>query len=239
VLFEGFHAFDDFPTGTRLEDLAKRADVRVGLGRTGENLSNRPFPTFVDVILWTGVLHGVVEMAEMSQVNAQPRKSVLLEHSRPENRICPILIICVWPKAMAGVRHDGHIIGAAPRVELCERSIELAADMRSQPRIGGAQICWLVEVRVRQMFVVSRPKSPRRIQLDADKSACDFGRVAEGDVIHLDGATHDRHWVPICGTGLMVVERLSQRIESDETVHAWTILPTGDPRHDLDLIRDA
>src|SRR5262245_12492324 len=133
VLFEGFHAFDDFLTGTRLEDLAKRADVRVGLGRTGENLSDRPFPTFVDVILWTGVLHGVVEMAEMSQVNAQPRKSVLLEHSRPENRICPIIIIGVWPEAVAGMRHDGHIIGAAPRVELCESSIELAAGAEDIP----------------------------------------------------------------------------------------------------------
>src|SRR5262249_61903325 len=109
-----------------------------------------------------GVLHGVVEMPEMSQVDAQPRKSVLLKHGRPENRICPILIIRVWPKAMAGMRHDGHIIGAAPRVELCEGSIELAADMRSQPRIGGAQKCWLVEVRVGQMFVVGRPKSHRR-----------------------------------------------------------------------------
>jgi len=182
-----------------------------------------------------GVLHGVVEMPEMSQVDAQPRKSVLLKHGRPENRICPILIIRVWPKAMAGMRHDGHIIGAAPRVELCEGSIELAADMRSQPRIGGAQKCWLVEVRVGQMFVVGRPKSHRRIQLDADKSACDFGRVAQGDVIHLDGATHDRHWVRL----MMVVERVSQRIESDETVYAWTILPTRDPRQDLDLILDA
>src|SRR5947209_20017206 len=42
VLFEGFHAINDFPTGTYLEDLAKRADVRVGLGRIGENLSYGP-----------------------------------------------------------------------------------------------------------------------------------------------------------------------------------------------------
>ena len=56
----------------------------------------------------------------------------------------------------------------------------------------------------------------------------------------LDGATHDRHWVPIWGAApIIVVERLSQRIEADETVYAWTILPAGDPRHHVDLILDA
>jgi hypothetical protein len=90
------------------------------------------------------------------------------------------------------------------------------------------------------MFVVGRPKSHRRIQLDADKSTCELGRLADSDVIHLDGATHDRHWVPIWGAApIIVVERLSQRIEADETVYAWTILPAGDPRHHVDLILDA
>src|SRR5258708_27124528 len=92
------------------------------------------------------MLHGVVEMAEMSQVDAQPRKRVLLEHTRPENRICSVLIIGVWPGAMAGMRHDRHVIGATPRVELCKGGIEFAADMRPQPRVSGTQIRWLVEV---------------------------------------------------------------------------------------------
>src|SRR5258708_35334071 len=141
------------------------------------------------------MLHGVVEMAEMSQVDAQPRKRVLLEHTRPENRICSVLIIGVWPGAMAGMRHDRHVIGATPRVELCKGGIEFAADMRPQPRVSGTQIRWLVEVRVRQMFVVGRPKSHRRIQLYARKSTPGLGRLAASDVLHPDAPRHGRHTV--------------------------------------------
>src|SRR5258708_20540141 len=152
------------------------------------------------------MLHGVVEMAEMSQVDAQPRKRVLLEHTRPENRICSVLIIGVWPEAMAGMRHDRHVIGATPRVESFAREggIEFAADMRPQPRVSGTQIRWLVEVPVRQMFFVLRPKSHRRIQLDADKSPCEPWRLSYNQVIYLDGGAHDPPWVPTCGAAPII-----------------------------------
>ena len=105
---------------------------------------------------------------------------------------------------MAGMRHDWHVIVAAPRVELRKGSIELAADLRSQARIGRRQISRLVEAHVRQMPVVCRPKSHRRIELNPDKPARGFGRVANDDLMYLDGAAHDRHGVHICGTAPMM-----------------------------------
>src|SRR5258708_2551754 len=126
------------------------------------------------------MLHGVVEMAEMSQVDAQPRKRVLLEHTRPENRICSVLIIGVWPEAMAGMRHDRHVIGATLRVELCKGGIEFAADMRPQPRVSGTQIRWLVEVRVRQMFVVGgRPWPWAKVLVEQGLMAMDLTRLRQ------------------------------------------------------------
>jgi hypothetical protein len=74
-------------------------------------------------------LHGFVEVAEMSQIDAQPWKRILFENPGPERRICAILIIGGWPEAMAGMGHDWHIVRAAPRVKFCESRIELATDL--------------------------------------------------------------------------------------------------------------
>src|SRR5262249_54931051 len=38
---------------------------------------------------------------------------------------------------------------------------------------------------------------------------------------------------------MMVIESLSQRVESDEAMHARAILAAGDPCHDVDLLFDA
>src|SRR6516225_2629127 len=131
VLLEGFHAFDDLPARAGLEDLAKRADVGIGicLGRTSNNFSYRPFPTFIDVVYGASILHGFVEMAEMSQIDAQPWKRIWLENIGPECRICTILIIAVWPEAVAGMGHDWCIVRAAPRVKFCKSGVELATDL--------------------------------------------------------------------------------------------------------------
>jgi hypothetical protein len=116
MLFESLHAFDDFPTGTRLENFAERADVGVHLGRTGQNLSYRPLPTFVDVVLRTRILHGFVEVAEMSQIDSELWKRVLFDYICPENRICPTLIVTVRTEAMAGMGHDWHTLLALHHV---------------------------------------------------------------------------------------------------------------------------
>src|SRR5262249_60465586 len=101
VFLECFHALDDFPAGADVKDLTKRTDVGVSVCRTGDDFSGRPLPTFVDIALRASILHGVVEVAEVSQVDAQPRKRVLLEHIGPEKRICPILIGGCRPEATA------------------------------------------------------------------------------------------------------------------------------------------
>src|SRR5258707_695620 len=87
------------------------------LGRTGNDFSYRPLPTFIDVAFGASILHGFVEVSEMSQVDAQPWKRILLENVGPEYRIGPILVIAVWPEAMAGMGHDWNIVRAAPRVK--------------------------------------------------------------------------------------------------------------------------
>ena len=68
------------------EDLAKRADVGIGIciARTRNDFSYRPLPTFIDVAYGPSILHGFVEVAEMSQVDAQAGKRVLFEYLCPE-----------------------------------------------------------------------------------------------------------------------------------------------------------
>src|SRR5262249_58813854 len=105
---------DDFPAGVDVDDLAKRADVGVSVCRTGDDFSGCPLPTFVDIALWASRLHGVVEVAEVGQVDAQPRKRVLLEHIGPEKRICPILIGGGRPEATARIVPYLHTYHAAP-----------------------------------------------------------------------------------------------------------------------------
>jgi len=56
--------------------------------------------------------------------------------------------------------------------------------------------------------------------------------------VNLDGAAHDRHRIFISAFA-MVIESLSQRVESDEAMHARAIPAAGDPRHDVDLLFDA
>ena len=89
------------------------------------------------------------------------------------------------------------------------------------------------------MFVVYRPKSHGRVELNSDESAGCLGRGTVRDAGNLNGAAHDRHRVLICGFALMmVVESLSQRVESDEAMHARAVPAAGDPRHDVDLLFD-
>jgi hypothetical protein len=83
------------------------------------------------------------------------------------------------------------------------------------------------------MFVVCRLKSHRRVELNTDESARRLGRVADENSINLDGAAHDRHRVLISGFApMMVIKSLSQRVESDEAMHARAVPAAGDPRHD-------
>ena len=90
------------------------------------------------------------------------------------------------------------------------------------------------------MFVVYRPKSHRRVELNPDESAGRLGQGAVQDAGDLNGAAHDCHRVLICGFALMmVVESLSQRVESDEAMHTRAVPAAGDPGHDVDLLFDA
>src|SRR5215475_13957440 len=179
-------------------------------------------------------------MAEMSQIDAQPWKGIWLENIGPECQIRTIFIIVVWPEAVAGMGHDWRIVRAAPRVKFCKSGVELATDLRSQPRIGGPQIGRLVEPVIRQVFVAYRLKSHRRVELNPDESARRLGRVADEDLVNLNGAAHDRHRIFISTFALMmVIESLSQRVESDEAMHARTVPAAGDPGHDVDLLFDA
>ena len=90
------------------------------------------------------------------------------------------------------------------------------------------------------MFVVYRPKSHRRVELNPDESAGRLGQGAVQDAGDLNGAAHDRHRVLIRGFALMmVIESLSQRVESDEAMHARAVPAAGDPGHDVDLLFDA
>src|SRR5262249_29985967 len=67
-----------------------------------------------------------------------------------------------------------------------------------------------------------------------------LGRVADEVLVTLNGGAHDRHRIFISAFALMmVIESLSQRVESDEAMHARAILAAGDPCHDVDLLFDA
>src|SRR4029450_11718112 len=135
------------------------------------------------VVCRVAVSDRVVEMPEMSHVDAQPRERVLLEDVTPECRVRAVFIVGIRPKAMAGMSHDRHVVRAAPRVELCERRIELTTDLRSEPRLGRAQISRFAETLVRQALVADRAESHRRVQFDPDKSAA------------FDGSADERRWI--------------------------------------------
>src|SRR5262249_53235831 len=91
-----------------------------------------------------------------------------------------------------------------------------------------------------QVFVAYRLKSHRRVELNSDEPARRLGRVADEDLVNLNGAAHDRHRIFISTFALMmVIESLSQRVECDEAMHARAVPAAGDPRHDVDLLFDA
>src|SRR5262245_42665535 len=235
AILERLHAFENLLAGSNPKDLAERADVRIGISirRTGDDLPDRPFPAFVDVVHRAAVSDRVVEMPEMSHVDAQPSERVLLEDIAPKCRVRAVFIVGIRPEAMAGMSHDRHVVRAAPRVELCERCIELATDLRSEPRLGRAQISRFAETLVRQALVADRPKSHGRVQFDPDEPA-------GPPTVALDGSADERHWILVSRAApMIVVERLSQRTETDEAMHPGTVLAASEPRHRLDLISHA